>query len=174
MFCPNCGSEVKCGAKYCGNCGSRINEYPEPKLIEAQSRLDEGDETYIDSRQHKKKFIPFVVLVVIFIITAVVLFVTNQEKQKKEDAKAIATAISAEYRLDRLVEIQKILNQQYYDKEDLDRRVRRDIPDAILGYDEKGNAIFYTRINEILEDEIKKCELQIQLGEYAKERQNIS
>lgn len=42
MYCPNCGSELAEGAKFCGNCGTAVNSAPaEPKTLDFNETFGE-------------------------------------------------------------------------------------------------------------------------------------
>lgn len=84
MFCSKCGSEIKEGALFCGNCGQRVdiangsceNEDPSAYYYEGSS-LAEGSEAVPDEPKKKKRYgltIAVIIIAGVVIIAALLIF----------------------------------------------------------------------------------------------------
>ena len=73
LYCPHCGAENLDNAIYCQNCGKKINE---------------------PGKEHLKKFINFLIIIVLIFVILIVLgnIVKQEAIQDAKDINATATA----------------------------------------------------------------------------------
>lgn len=73
MFCPNCGAENKEGAKFCVQCGTKLNQEPEaaPKPAETAYRATSSTSTTSQPIQKASAKNPVVAAILSFVIAGV-------------------------------------------------------------------------------------------------------
>lgn len=75
MYCRNCGSKLKENAKFCGECGWKIEDVTESEII--------SDEERPQKKKGVKKIILPVILMVILLISVVVVIYLKQQSTKE-------------------------------------------------------------------------------------------
>ena len=75
MYCRNCGSKLKENAKFCGECGWKIEDVTESEII--------SDEERPQKKKGVKKIILLVILMVILLISVVVVIYSKQQSTKE-------------------------------------------------------------------------------------------
>lgn len=75
MYCRNCGSKLKENAKFCGECGWKIEDVTESEII--------SDEERPQKKKGVKKIILLVILMVILLISVVVVIYLKQQSTKE-------------------------------------------------------------------------------------------
>ena len=75
MYCRNCGSKLKENAKFCGECGWKIEDVTESEII--------SDEGRPQKKKGVKKIILPVILMVILLISVVVVIYLKQQSTKE-------------------------------------------------------------------------------------------
>ncbi|MGN0171737.1 MAG: hypothetical protein ACI39E_03005 [Acutalibacteraceae bacterium] len=161
MTCPHCGFEHD--FKFCPECGSSsVSSVQEP----------------ISQAPHKRNYknIIIIVLVSIAVLVGILLacyaYSECKENKIKEYQQKISDAVDAEYRLKILKQLDILLekeNRSYDETQELKKLIISELPDAVLGYDDNGNAIMpYDLVRSNLDQQIHRCEIKIEAGEYAK------
>ena len=75
MYCRNCGSKLKDNAKFCGECGWKIEDVTESEII--------SDEEQPQKKKRAKKIILPVILMAILLMAAVVVIYLKQKSTKE-------------------------------------------------------------------------------------------
>ncbi len=100
MFCPNCGTENKDGAKFCGNCGAPLlDQQPEPDMPygEQESDMPSGDPEH---RRFLSTTAGKVVLIVVIVAAAAGISagaaIVHHNNVVKEEVAAVAEETAQE------------------------------------------------------------------------------
>ena len=75
MYCRNCGSKLKENAKFCGECGWKIEDVTESEIISDEERPQK-------KKGVKKIILPVILMVILFISVVVVIYLKQQSTKE--------------------------------------------------------------------------------------------